>query len=391
MGAVDTVLLTPAARAAALVETFAGRAAANDRDNRLPLENIADLHAAGLLGLTVPKSEGGLGGGLADALAVITTVSRGDASTALLLSLHYQWHALIAASTRWPAALRARVGRVAVDGGLINALRVEPELGTPVRGGLPATRARRADGGWRLSGRKIYSTGAALLHHAVVWAAADAEDGGEPLLGYFLLPMDAAGIGIVPTWDHLGMRATVSDDVVLDDVRVPADHAVDLRPAAEWAAPDPLIATWNPVLISAAYAGIPEAARDWLVQWLNGRTPTNLGAPLSSLYRFQQVVGEIEALIAVNRRLLQHAAADFDAGRPGDPVRASIEAGFVKQAVTGNAIRAVELAVEAAGNPALMRANPLERLHRDVLCSRIHSPQNDMILIQAGRAALGLL
>lgn len=389
MGAVDKAALSPAARAAALVERFAGRAAANDRDNRLPLENIADLHAAGLLGLTVPVSEGGLGGGLADALGVVATVSRGDASTALLVSLHYQWHALIAASPRWPAALRQRVGRqAAVDGGLINALRVEPELGTPVRGGLPATRARRVDRGWRISGRKLYSTGAALLHHAVVWAAADADDGGEPLLGYFLLPMDAPGINIVPTWDHLGMRATVSDDVVLEDVWVPADHAVDLRPAADWAAPDPVIGVWNPILIAAAYAGIPEAARDWLVQWLNGRAPTNLGAPLSSLYRFQQVVGEIEALIAINRRLLQHAAAELGAG--GGAGRAGIEAGIVKYAVTGNAIRAVELALEAAGNPALMRANPLERLYRDVLCSRIHSPQNDMILTHAGRAALGL-
>jgi len=148
-----------------------------------------------------------------------------------------------------------------------------------------------------------------------------------------------------------------------------------------------LIGIWNPVLIAAAYAGIPEAARDWLVDWLNSRAPSNLGAPLASLYRFQSLLGEIEALIAVNRRVLQHFAIEFDAGSL-DPARASIEAGLVKYSVTRNAIQAVELAVEAAGNPALMRANPLERLYRDVLCSRIHSPQNDMILTQAGLAAL---
>lgn len=400
---------TPSERAAALVPEFARRAVINDRDNRLPLENIADLHAAGLLGLTVPASAGGFGGGLADAVAVVSTVSRGDASTALLLSLHYQWQAAIARSPRWPAHLRHAIGHeAATEPALINALRVEPELGTPVRGGLPATRARRVDGGWRISGRKVYSTGAALLRHAVVWAAAEVD--GALLTGYFLLPMSAAGITLVPTWDHLGMRATVSDDVILDEVFVPADHAVDLRPPEAWAAPDALIASWNPVLIAAAYAGIPEAARDWLVGWLNGRAPSNLGAPLSSLYRFQTVVGEIEGLIAVNRRLLTHFALEFDAAdqdgldelpqaedRRTDPgsgldtrLLPPADAGLVKHAVTGNAIRALELAVEAAGNPALMRANPLERLHRDVLCSRIHSPQNDMILTQAGRLALGL-
>lgn len=380
---------SPAARAAALVGRFSQRAATNDRESRLPADNIADLHRAGLLGLTVPVSEGGHGAGLADALAVVTTVSRGDAATALMLCLHYQWHASIGRSTRWPAAQRQRIGRqAATEAALLNALRVEPELGTPLRGGVPATRARRVDGGWRISGRKCYSTGAALLRQAVVWAASDEAD--SPRTGYFLVPMDAPGIHIESTWDHLGMRATASDDVVLDEVFVPADHAVDLRPPAEWREPDPVIGVWNPVLVAAAYAGIPEAARDWLVDWLNTRAPSNLGAPLASLYRFQTVVGEVQALIAQNRRLLAHYAAEVDAGAAGGghAGQALIDAGLVKYAVTGNAIRALELMVEAAGNPALARGNPLERLYRDVLCSRIHTPQNDMILVQAGQAAL---
>ncbi|MNP85306.1 hypothetical protein D3C76_1849890 [compost metagenome] len=56
--------------------------------------------------------------------------------------------------------------------------------------------------------------------------------------------------------------------------------------------------------------------------------------------------------------------------------------------VSRNAIQAVELAIEAAGNPGLSRRNPLERHYRDVLCSRIHTPQDDAVLGQVGRAAL---
>ena len=66
---------------------------------------------------------------------------------------------------------------------------------------------------------------------------------------------------------------------------------------------------------------------------------------------------------------------------------AGIESGLVKMTVTTNAIAAVERAVELIGNPGLSRANQIERHLRDVLCSRIHTPQNDSILLAAGRAA----
>jgi len=117
------------------------------------------------------------------------------------------------------------------------------------------------------------------------------------------------------------------------------------------------------------------------VGWLAGRTPANLGAPLSSLPRFQELVGRIDALLLSNRVLLDAAAE----GR----IPAS-EATQVKYLVTTQAISAVELAVEAIGNPALARGNPIERHYRDVLCSRIHTPQNDAVLGAAGRAAFAL-
>ncbi|KAK0329664.1 hypothetical protein LTR94_035864, partial [Friedmanniomyces endolithicus] len=99
-----------------------------------------------------------------------------------------------------------RLARDAVAGrGLIGGLRVEPELGTPVRGGLPATIARRTADGWALTGTKIYSTGSTGLDWFSVWAKTDEA---EPRVGNFLVRSDSAGIDIEPAWDHLGMRAT---------------------------------------------------------------------------------------------------------------------------------------------------------------------------------------
>lgn len=131
------------------------------------------------------------------------------------------------------------------------------------------------------------------------------------------------------------------------------------------------------------YNGVAKAARDWLVTYLTERTPTALGAPLSTLPRFQEAVGEIDARLLTNRVLIETAAARTD--RAGSPP--AVESGLVKLTATTNAIAAVERAIELTGNPGLRRANPLERHLRDVLCSRIHTPQNDIILIAAGRAA----
>jgi alkylation response protein AidB-like acyl-CoA dehydrogenase len=286
----------------------------------------------------------------------------------------------------WPAPLYERLAREAVAGrGLIGGLRVEPELGTPVRGGLPKTVARRTSTGWAITGNKIYSTGSTGLDWFSVWAKTDEEN---PRVGNFLVSPDSPGISIVPAWDHLGMRATVSHEVVFVDTPIPLEHAVDVRAPADWVpkeADKPLL-LWNALAISVIYDGIARAARDWLRGYLKERTPSNLGAALATLPRVQEKFGEIEALLYTNRILIQTAAASADAGHGPD----AVDANNIKYVATANAIRAVEIGLELTGNPGLSRKNPLERHYRDVLCSRIHSPQNDTILVGAGRAGFGL-
>jgi alkylation response protein AidB-like acyl-CoA dehydrogenase len=375
--------LTAAARA--LAADFAQRAAAHDRDRSFPFENFDALHRAGLLNLIVPVERGGLGGGLREIVTVIGAIAGGDASTALVLLMHYLQLAGVLRSERIPAHLREQVLADSLSGvSLINALRVEPELGTTARGGLPATTAVRTADGWRITGRKIYSTGSPILRYGMVWARTDGEN---PRVGLFLVPIQLPGIRMEDTWDHLGMRASGSNDVVFEDVLVPTDHAVDLRAPKEWATRDLIITVWNNVAVGALYDGVARAARDWLLTYLHARKPSNLGASLATLPRFQEAVGGIDTLLGVSRVLIHSLAerADHDLASI-----ASTEANLVKYTATNNAIDAVAKALELVGNPGLSRAHPLERHYRDVLCSRVHTPQNDMILQAAGRAALGL-
>lgn len=364
----------------AVVSVLAAHAARVDRDGAFPWDSLGALHKAGLLALTARPEDGGAGTGLAQSAEAVRQAGRGCASTALILAMQLI-HLRAAACSDWPEHLRAAIGCGAVrSGALINALRVEPALGTPARGGLPETVARRTAEGWRLSGRKIYSTGAPGLAWMLVFARTQ-ED--PPRAGLFLVPAQSPGITVEDTWDQFGLRGSGSHDVVFADVPVPHDHALDLRHPADWARPDPAGVAWNTLLIAALYTGVAEAARDWVVSFLRGRAPANLGAPLATLPRMQEAVGRIEARLLANRRLIASAAAEADANRPPSPS----ESGLIKTIAAENAIEAVQAAVQLAGNHGLSRANPLERHLRDVLCARVHTPQPDAAFAAAGRAA----
>ncbi|EJM62065.1 acyl-CoA dehydrogenase family protein [Pseudomonas sp. GM48] len=356
-------------------EQLSATAHVYDESGAFPHDNFKLLHEHDLVALTVPKALGGGGANLAQARKAISAIAKGEPSTALILVMQYLQHSRLQDNRNWPEALRLQVARDAVQqGALINALRVEPDLGTPARGGLPVTVARRTSAGWRISGRKIYSTGSHGLTWFSVWARSSDED---PQVGAWLVHKDTPGISIIEDWDHLGMRATCSHEVVFDNVLVPLDHAVSV---SRWSAPQPELDgdgfLWMSVLLSSVYDGVAQAARDWLVQWLETRAPSNLGAALSTLPRFQETVGHIDTLLFANRSLLDAAA---EGHTPAS------NAAQLKYLVTGNAIRAVELAIEASGNPGLSRNHPLQRHYRDVLCSRVHTPQNDAILQGVGK------
>ena len=371
-------------RASRLSATFAERAVAHDREGSFPFENFKDLSEAGLLSLTVPAALGGGGAGALVTARILGIFGKSDPSTALVLSMHYIQHLVMAKSTRWPGRLARKLAREAAEGvALINALRVEPELGSPARGGLPSTIARRTETGWRLSGRKIYSTGAPILKWYAVWATTDEA---ETRVGLFLVPAGLPGTRIVETWDHLGLRASGSHDVIFEDVVFPLDHEIDVRKPEEWRTPDFTQATVHAIFIAAIYDGVARAARDWLLGFLKSRVPANLGSPLATLPRSQEILGAIEARLIVNTRLIESFAMDFDDG----VLLSAAESNVIKLTVTNNAVSIIEDALSLTGNHGLSRANPLERHYRDVLCGRVHTPQDDATRLGLGRSALGL-
>ncbi len=364
-----------------ITEQLAQQAAALDRSGAFPHANLALLHEYGLLGLACEQRYGGAEANLFTLQQVVGAIAQGEPSTALIVCMQYLHHLRLASNPSWPESLRGAVSHGAVqNGALINSLRVEPELGSPARGGLPHTVAARTSAGWRLNGHKLYTTGIEGLSWLAIWARSDDAD---PQVGTWLVPRDSPGITIKRSWDHLGMRATGSHEVILRDVLVPLPHAVEIYPADRPPAPDTAqiqaAANAHAALLPAIYDGVARAARRWLIAWLQQRVPASLGAPLASLARVQENLGQIDGLLLVNQSLLRQAAAR---------AFSTEQANLAKVTITENAIAAVEKALTQSGNHGLSRHNPLERHYRNVLCGRIHTPQNDSAWINAGKAAL---
>lgn len=365
-----------------LRRTLAASAPEHDRAASFPSEGVDAVFRAGLLTCTVGPAYGGPGLGVAETARVLQEVGAGDPAVALVACMTLLTHAAQSLDASWPQDVYAQVLAESARGPvLLNALRVEPDLGSPSRGGLPQTVARRTADGWALTGRKIFSTGSVGLRWMAVWARTDEE---EPRVGSFLVRSDAPGLRIEPTWDHLGLRASASHDVVLTDTPVPAGATAGLVAPGPGAGGQPSATLGWQVILPALYLGVARAALDWFTGFLRERVPSGLGRPLATLPRFETVVGEAEAQLAAGEEVLYGVAAGLDRGEE----KALRRAGVAKLAATRAAIGAVEQLVAAAGNPGLTRANPLERHYRDVLCSRVHTPQDDAIVTTLGRAVL---
>ncbi len=374
----DEALAAVTAQVAATAEQY-------DRSAAVPTAGLAAVHRAGLLTATVAARHGGPEVGLVDAARILMAIGEGDASVALLTANSLMTHQQQAVAGHWPPSAYADLLRRSAEGpALVNAIRAEPELGAPARGGLPATAARRTADGWELSGRKAYATGGTALAYHVVWAVTADDDRDVPGVGHFIVPADTPGITWIDTWDHLGLRASNTHDVVYDRVRLPADAFVEI-PRVDGVYRDPAAAAGiasfgHPAL----YIGVARAARAAFVRFARERVPTALGRPIAETERIQTVAGEIDAQLAQAETLLFGALLRAQAGDSRHLPQLSV----LKVAIARSAVAAVQTAVAALGNPALSRHQPFERLLRDVLCVRVHPPQEDAALLAAGRRLL---
>jgi alkylation response protein AidB-like acyl-CoA dehydrogenase len=370
------------ARVDRLAELFASRAERHDREGSFAFENVADMRAAGLPRLPVPAALGGDGFNLFQCVRVLQHLARGDASTALGLAMHFHVVGSLAENRTWPDAAYARLCEEIVrDGALVNSAASEPEMGSPSRGGLPATTAARVAGGYVLSGRKSWVTYAPTLRYFLVTATLDGA------IGVFAVAGDSPGVTLIDNWgSSLSLRSSGSFDVQLDNVFVPECWHVEQRPAGQ-ARRGGLPAGWASCAFAAVYLGVGEGALHALACYAKQRVPTALGKPIAELPHIQRSIGQMDVVLRAARAVLYDAAQQWSE-QPVQRAKMEAELAAAKHLCTNAAITATDIALRAAGAGGLDRRLPLERFFRDARAGLMHPPQDDRALELIGKAAI---
>jgi alkylation response protein AidB-like acyl-CoA dehydrogenase len=376
-------------------EAFAGRAEGYDRDASFPSANYDDLHAAGLLGICVPKAHGGHGAPYRAYMLTAAEIGRYCGATALTFNMHVcscLWSGDLADDLDMATGARAlhEIRRARHYARIVKEGRIyaQPfsEGGPAAAGVVPfATTATKVDGGWSITGKKIFASLAGHAHYYGVLCG-QVKPGQKPSRKdtmYIAVPADAKGLSVEGDWDPLGMRATVSRNLVFKDVLVADDEELMPRGVYYQAA-----TRWPHMFmtLSPAYMGIAQAAYDFTVKYLRGEWP-GLAPVKRRMYPTKQI-----ALAEMRVRLEQTKALWFQAiSEAGpDPDKEQVLRAYAAQfTVMENANELCRLAIRTCGGQSMLRSLPIERLYRDSRCGSLMLPWTaEICLDRIGREGL---
>jgi alkylation response protein AidB-like acyl-CoA dehydrogenase len=257
-------------------------------------------------------------------------------------------------------------------------------------GGINDTtrQAQKVAGGYVLNGRSGFGTMSACADYLLTTARYhDTEKGPQCLL--FFLPSNTKGVQIQSNWDTMSIRSSCSNDVVWDNVFIP-HNAVIARPIQTWDALANITASWWVASGPACYLGLAQAARDYAMNWVSGRSQEPFEQPMTYYPGNQLLAAEMEIGLRSARALLHQTIASHDdiMTRSQDDLVSLISC---FQFVMESCVQVVDRAMRMVGGAALFKKNPLEQMYRDVRAAIIHQPfagTDGKALL--GRRALGL-
>jgi hypothetical protein len=334
----------------------------------------------GYLGVAVPEEFGGGGGGIGDLAAVCEEFCAGG--TPLLLML---------VSPAICATVIARYGtaeqkntwlpRFATGAVRMSFAITEPEAGSNSHR-LTTTARRGADGGWVLSGRKVFISGLDDAHAVMVVGRTEDARTGRLRPALFIVPTDAPGL----EYRQIQMDLVSADrqfGLFLDEVPLPADALV----GAEGANLDSMFAGLNPErILGAAFSlGLARYALDKAVAYAGQRSVW--GAPIGAHQGLAHPLAQVKIELELAKLMTQKAAALYD---EGDDLGAGEAANMAKYAAAEVAIRAVDQAVQVHGGNGLASEYELGFLLGSVRASRIAPVSREMVLNFVAQHSLGL-
>ena len=365
-----------------LADRIAPAAAAHDRDGSFPFASFAAIEESGYLLAPVPEELGGLGVTTLHDLAVASSrLAGGDAGLAIGTNMHLvyalnvvrRWESARAAGDeRRSTALGTSLRRLAEDRTVFAA--AISEHGQDLT--RPQTRATRTGDGWVVSGRKAFCTlspAADVFYASVTFADAD---GGERY-GYALIPADAPGVVVHDDWDALGMRASGSNSVTFDSVRLPASALLGGFRVGDTVGYMARNLTAG-VFHAAAALGIAEAAASETSERLARRDGLD---PRTEILAAENAI-ELSAARAILARAAtlvdeSHARSLGRGGEreaPDDITALFAETQAAKTFVGEAAARIVERALLLSGGAGYLNGSALARAYRDVRATAFMHP-----------------
>jgi alkylation response protein AidB-like acyl-CoA dehydrogenase len=382
-------------------ERFAPRAERHDRDASFPFDDYADLRSEGLLGLCVPERYGGLGADFETYCLVAEELAQGNASTALTFNMHCLTMMMMgvladdmamdpAARERHETLRAVKYREVVEDGVFYGQPHSEPveqgetDTRLSVGGRRFGTTARKVEGGYVVNGRKFFVS---LGGCAPYYATPAIRLGDEPWIErtlYLKVPKDAPGVSFLGDWDAMGMRATLSRDMVLENVFVPDD--------AEVLPPGLFGAMYNAfphlfLSFSATFLGLMQAAYDGALAYLTGRMP---GAPPlhTEVAAKGPAIAEMLFTLESARALYYRAISEARVDAPPEAVQRARAAHVTVQRAV---VALTQEAIRVCGGRAFLKRYPLERYARDARAAALMRPWTEEIAMQqAWETALGL-
>ena len=369
-----------------LAADFSTRSSEHDRDASHPTENYDRLRQEGFLELTIPRSLGGAGASFLDHTIAYEALGQGCPSTALAFNMHASVVMPVLESTEVSTDTKRRVADLVVrQRRLIGGNFSEPGT-TSLIGDRPLNvRARQMDGGYSITGRKMFASMLEAADYVMVMAYPDAAT--SPFAGMLLLVLpDAVGRRVDANWDVLGMRATRSDSLVLEDCRVPESAVVfesdDIRQFRH------AYLNWFWGSYTAVYLGIAVAAYNEMRNVMKARQPQGYVQALAYHPDVRRHVAEMSVDLDAARLITYRSAWLSDTQGPTPETTAAL---YRAKYMVGEAVsRITRVALTLGGAHGIFKGSRLEQLFRDGAIGPIQPPPADFCLWNMGIYELGL-
>jgi alkylation response protein AidB-like acyl-CoA dehydrogenase len=371
-----------------MLARFDARAATYDRENRFFDQDFAELRSAKYLTMPLPSEFGGPGFSLADSCREQRRLAYYAPATALAVNMHLYWVGVAADLWRRGDASLEWILREAAAGEIFAAGHAESGNDIPVL--LSTAKAERVDGGYRFTGHKHFGS------LTPVWTrfglhGMDISDPSQPKIVHAFMPRDSSGYIIKETWDVLGMRATRSDDTLLENVFIPDRYVARVVPAGG-AGIDAFVLTvfaWAVMGFANIYYGLAKRALDKSIAAAKSKTSMALSRSMAYHPEIQHAIAQMVIELEAIGPHLDRIAEDWTNGVDHGAEWPSKIFAAKYHAVEGS-WRVVDLGLDIAGGGGIFRSAGYERLLRDARLGRIHPANSFLTHEVVGKTALGI-